>query len=443
MVLIILFFFIEIAVLGKLCEKTWVNPLTLFSAIFTVMVYLASLGLYNMREVSSTPYIIIGVGVVSFAVGYLLYHNKPFKVRISGRRSTIAKKEYVCRELVFKIFMIMSIIAWLIIAAMTIGELMSGIPYKVVRDNYGRSFSENPLFSSSYVNFFVKWVLVPMVHVIVAKTVYSIFDLHYTKSYYIGALVVLAAYVFSTGSRIILLYTVVQIVFLFFVRESGRRKKFNISRKIKRGVTLAVMLAAIAIVVVTSFRPSTAGSTTSTNATIYAYGAVAVPLLDNWVEYVNGIGIRTHGITFIFGILQWLARLKIPMPAFYYDCSDIISFCSDTSVAIFGSNRYNAFDTVFFYFYLDFGYIGVILGSFIFGLMSCGMYRMVRREQNEYISVMFLVFLIALVGSFARWQFTTAPYIMMYVLVRMMYQKKKWIADLYIEEKLEGKKYER
>lgn len=426
MEILLIVFLIIVVAMGKFCDKTWVNPLSLFSAIFTVIIYLASLGLYNMREVSSTPYIIIGVGVISYAIGYLLYYSKPFRIGIGKNQYKSDGKEYVCREQIFRVFMILSVIAWCIIAAMTIGELMAGIPYKVVRDNYGRSFSENPLFTSSYVNFFVKWVLVPMVHVIIAKIVYSIFENHYTKSYYLGAIVILVAYVFSTGSRIILLYTVVQIVFLFFVRDSGRRK-FNISRKIKRGITMVVMVAVIAIVVVTTFRPSTVGDTTSTNATIYAYGAVAVPLLDHWVGYVDGLKIRTHGVAFIFGLLQWLARFKFPMPSIYYKYAEVISYCSDTSIPIFGVNVYNAFNTIFFYFYLDFGYVGVILGSFFFGILSSFMYRVVRRKRNEYISIVFLLFLIAVTGSFARWQFTTAPYIMMYVLVRILYRRKKGI----------------
>lgn len=424
MVLMLVVFFVLIAAMGRLCEKTWVNPLTLFSMIFAVVSFLASFGLYNMKSVSSTPYIIIGVGVISFAIGYLAYYSRPVKIRLRNH-GTVTEKDYICREWLFKVFMIISVVAWCIIAVMTMGELLSGIPYKVVRDNYGRSFSENPLFTSPFVNFVVKWILVPMVHVIIAKIAYSIFDKHYTKYYYIGAIVILAAYVFSTGSRIILLYTVVQILFLFFVKEKGRRKKFNLGKKLKRGIKLAIIAAVVTIVVVTMFRPSTVGSTTSTVATIYAYGSVAVPLLDHWVEYVDALGARTHGMAFIFGILQWLARLKFPMPSAYYECAELISYCSDTSIAVFGSNVYNAFDTVFFYFYLDFGYIGVAVESIIFGLLTSGMYRIVRRKQNEFMTIMFLIFLIAVTGSFARWQFTTAPYIMMYVLVRILYRKKK------------------
>ena len=422
MIATLLFFLIIVAILGKLCEKTWVNPLTLFSAVFVVVVSLGTMGLYDMRNVSAMPYILIFLGILSFAAGYLLYYIKPFRLIFEHRVK--GQIVYYSQENLFNIILIIAVIFWGILAVITIGELMAGIPYKTIRDNFAGISEENAIFKNSLLNFIVKWILVPMVNVVMVKIIYSVFGEHYTKVYYIAAIFILATYVFATGSRIILLYVVVQILFLFFLKGKGQ-KKFLLSKKVRRGIRILVLVAVIGVVIVTIFRPAKiTGDTASAIGSMYIYGAVAIPLLDYWTGYVDTLKIRTGGVAFFFGILQWIARFKFPMPSIYYSYAELISYCSDTYIAVFGPNVYNAFNTVFFYFYLDFGYFGVIVGSLVFGLMSSALYRRVRREQNEYITLVFLLFLIALVGSFARWQFTTAPYIMMYIMLRVLYKRR-------------------
>lgn len=419
--LLVMCLFIFFAIIGKLLEKTWINPLSIFTIMWMIIIYLASLRLYGMREIDEKAYIIIIIGVSAFFLGYILYYVKPFKFYFGNIR-TSNKTRLIFSNNVFFIVFFLTLIVWIVLGIATIVELLKGVPYVNIRDMYGGFGSSEHLFKNQYTALIVKWLFVPCVHVIVARIIYSIFDKKFKWYYYILSVVLIIFYCLTTGSRMILLYIIFQLFFMLYINKNNK-PIFLIKKSLKKKIRLVILSVIIGIVVITLLRPADTSSTWNTKKTIYAYMSLSVPLLGHWVNYVDEMGIRTYGISFFRGILELLGRFKFPLPSSYYTYSELISYCSDTYVPIFGVKVFNAFVSVFFYFYLDFGYIGVIVGSVIFGVLTCAMYRNTRIEKNEFNTMVWLIYLMAVIGSFARWQFINPAFIMMFVVNRLMYKK--------------------
>ncbi len=424
MISISIFIFIICALLGKSYEKTWINPLTLFSSIWVFIVFLASLGLYGMNKITDTPYLIILMGVVCYTMGYTIYHYKPFKIKI-GRISINNNKQYICHEKIFRILLLITMLVWIVLSIITILELQSGITYRMIRDIYAGVSEDNKLFTNKYEDVAIKWFFAPAVNVILAKIIYSFFVNKYKWFYYFASIILLGMYCFTTGSRIILLYSIFQLIFLLFLKRKGNAV-LNISRKKKRIIRFAVILALVGVIIITLLRPASSSNAWTTKMTVYAYGSLSVPMLDHWVKYLDTIGTRTHGVAFFRGFLELIARFGIPLPNKYYEYSELISYCANSYIPIFGTKVFNAFNTVFLDFYMDFGYGGVILGSLLFGLVSSGIYNNIRKKDDEFGTIVFLLLLISIIGSFARWQFNNTSYIMVFIIMRLLYKKVKY-----------------
>lgn len=408
--------------LGKIIEKSWINMLTLFSFMWAVIAYLASMGLYRMNAVSYRPYLLVGIGVLCFTVGYYIYYRYPFHFALGQAGKT--KKEYKCKEVLFRALFFATVVVWLCLAFKTLQEVLGGISYEYIRDIYGGVNEDHTLFTNKYVDTIVKLFFVPAVYVVLTKIFYSFFDKQYQWYFYVLSFVLLGSYCFTTGSRQILFILVLQMVFLLNFKV-GKNQVFKISKKVKRRLGMLMVVAVIGIVLITVFRPSKSHDIVwTTNMAYYAYASLPIPMTDYWMKHVDLTGVHTYGLAFFKGILSLITRFKLPMPASYYKSMEFIGECANTYIPIFGSKTFCAFISIFFYFYMDFGYFGVVAGSFIFGLMCSAVYRVIKKNQNEYATMIFLIFLISVIKSFARWEFAQADYIMMFIIARLLYKKK-------------------
>ena len=64
-----IFILIAVAIFFVIREKTIINPIVIFSGIWAVSLFLASLGLYDMIKVTDKAKTIICLGVLSFVIG--------------------------------------------------------------------------------------------------------------------------------------------------------------------------------------------------------------------------------------------------------------------------------------------------------------------------------------------------------------------------------------
>lgn len=428
MAVIMVFLFLLFAYIGKRLEKTWCNFLTIFTGMWALIVGLSSFRLYDMSAISRKACFIVFFGVVSFTVGYLIYYKYPFRLKI--RKDVVDIKSTYCpRDKIFKALIIITFIVWAVLAFKTFQELRSGTTYEHIRDIYGSVSEDSSLFQNKYIQVIVHSFFVPCVFVIAAKVLYSLFSEHYHWMYYLLSFLTVVLYCFTTGSRQILLNIIFEIIIL--VSLSKRKNRLlHISSKTKRRIFLLIVFIASGITIITVFRPGNAADVVwTTQMTIYAYISLPMPMLTYWTDVIDLMGVRTYGYTFVKGGLSLLSRFKLPFPSSYYTASENIAFYSDAYVPMFGSKVYNAFDSVFFYFYLDFGWFGVVLLSFLFGMICVAVYHKVKTNRNEFSVMFLLLFSIAVIKCFARWEFIKEDYVISFIILRLLYKQTKYVAE--------------
>jgi len=99
----------------------------------------------------------------------------------------------------------------------------------------------------------------------------------------------------SSGGRILLVYTVIQM----FIGLSYSKK--NIPKKIKKVVIISSIIFFISIIVLSNIR-----SSTSIYRAFYAYFSGPVVLLSTWMTEVDTYNIHSHGLGFIYPITYLL-----------------------------------------------------------------------------------------------------------------------------------------
>lgn len=411
-----------IFIVGRIIERKWANYLSTFALIWLVVAFLANLHLYNMVEISGNGYMLIIVGLLCYFIGYLIFYKKHLII-LTDSIDKKCKASYELNWTFFNMVFILTIIAWTFLGILTIKELLRGIPYSVIRDIYAGVNEDYTLLNNKYVNVLTKQIFVPAVYVCIVKIVYNFFCKKISKIYYIGALYLLTCYCLTTGSRMILLNLIIQIIFLM----SNNNMKVKISKKNKKRIFIIGVVIIVAIIVLSNNRARTSNGSWTTQMTYYAYGSLPIPLSEYWMKYIDSENILTYGVAFFRGIIGVLYRIKIPLPSVYFDLADQIGYVENTFVKMFTGRVYNAFITVFLYFYMDFRYPGLIIGSFIFGSIAALISYNNKTKRDEISTLIYLIFLISVIKSFSRWEFSKTDYVMQFILMRFLFHKSKKI----------------
>ena len=70
-------------------KRSWLNPGTIFMFYWTIVVFMANLRLYGLRETSNKAYLFVLVGIIAFYIGSLL------AIKVKIKISTMKKKCFI------------------------------------------------------------------------------------------------------------------------------------------------------------------------------------------------------------------------------------------------------------------------------------------------------------------------------------------------------------
>jgi len=228
--------------------------------------------------------------------------------------------------------------------------------------------------------------------------------------------------ILATGSRIILVYTVIQFFVVMFY------EKIYISKRIKRTGFVIIIVSFVALVVLSNLR-----SSNSLFRSFYAYFSAPVVLLSYWMNYVDNFNIQSYGLSFFYPF-TWLINAGGNLIGL---SSEIVknvvewqSLPQDIWIKVFPMQSMNSFSTLFYFFYEDFRTIGVYIGSFIFGSVSgIVFYKAFLGKSTRYLSL-YLLGVKALVGSFMIWQLGSTSFFLSLILL-LICIKKETLEDIY------------
>lgn len=421
--MIILLILLMIVLLFYICiKRDLLNPNIYFLGIWFISLFLANLHLYDMMEISEKSLLIIGIGLLGFFCGNMSFFKIRQPVKL-GANIISEKSEYVLNRVVVYIILIVSLLFNIFMSITVISLLKSGVSYSSVRDAlYGYSGINETIFRSTFLNTFFNWIDMPCIYTIVPIVLTSIFEKKYNKLFFILCVVDIVLFTFATSGRMLIFTIVVQLFFLL------KYYRINVSKKALKRIQKLIIFSIIVLIAITVMRQKESVGIDGHVSSYYSYFSINIPLMSYWVDYADQYGIRCYGNAFFKGIVAlinfFLNKIDISTPLYIYT-DQIINLTQNNWIEIFPKNWYNAYVSLFFYFYIDFGILGVFVGSLVYGKIANYIYKYACIKKEKKYLLIYLILIQTMVSSIIRWQLGSATYILAIFLMILCVRKVK------------------
>ena len=406
MIYVIIFILFLIIINSIIKEKNIYNPIVIFLGIWEIILVLASFKFNGMINYSDKSILIIGIGCVFFVIGAYVCKSIRKKKMYKNEEEKEKKQTYVLQNILLAI----GLIAVILLAIKVISLLADGVPYAEIRNRYYSYGNSEPLIKNDQLYTLFNWGITGILYAMIPMVLVSIFEKTYNIKTIIGTILFLILYVFSTASRIVFVYTLLQLLILMI------KYRKNISKRIKKIciITIATILALLLII-------TTVRADGRIFYSIYSYFSIPVPLLSYWIDYIDSNNIQTYGLASGYGIIMLFTKIIKMLFGLKFsnitELTRLIDLPQKKWIKVFANSKdyYNAFCTIFYYFYMDFRLIGVILGCFLLGALSYYIYD--KSFKNKKYIPIYLILVQALFASFIRWQLASVPVIIAIILI--------------------------
>ena len=406
------------------------NLLTIFCVLWGTIIIFSKLQLYGMKEVSDKAYIIVYIGCIMFCLGYLTHmwwKKKGFRLVILRKYAkTFTGKLYTFNYKIILICELVILVFELMIAMRVIGILNSGSSYAVIHDMVG-GYAETTLLNGAFENYIDSWMVMPCTFALIPICVLSFFEkCKYRRLIQIIGILDLILYILVHGGRIVLLYVLVYIAILYSIYD------IKIPAKLKRKLKLTILVVIGIVIILTFIRKGLSlrdqNAWDSVFSSIYQYFSVSMPLLDHWIKIADQQDILSCGMAVLHGPLQFITTFTEKI-GLYFESFNRVSQFIDLTESTFVSGLYthgvfNAFVSMFYFFYLDLRWFGVIFFSYLYGLFShfC---EYLGRKENLYRTSLYLLIAQGVLKSFGRWEFYLVSYCLAFIYLRMFFKRGK------------------
>ena len=409
-------------------KKKAINFLSVFSLFWLLMIAFSKMRLFNLNETSSKAYFIVDLGGVCFALSYLIFSNVRIgkTVRMNLRQNTVERiknTEEINFGLYIFLFIIVSIFQTIfLIRALTIlfngGNLQ--LIHRAIRETDGSG-----VIRYHFESLFNYLLVQPFIFSSIVISLVSLFKrIKHYKSIFLMSLFLSLSYFITHAGRIIIIDYIVYIVLLMQISS------IKISKRKKRIVCFALVLGIVSIVFITASRRGDVVSSeyikNSFLKEIYDYFAIPLPQLSYWIDQSDNNDFYSYGLGAFNGLIQLPLQL---LSKFGLDTSGYVTAIGEINKtelvytrAAYSDTTYNAFVTAFYFFYADFRYVGVIIGSSIYGMMS-GIIDNKFQNKSLMSLAFYLLFSQSLARVFARWQFYRTNYILSFALVFILFHR--------------------
>ena len=400
-------------------EKRITNPIVIFSSIWLISVFLTSLKLYNMIDYSQKSLMIISEGIISFILGCI--SCTIFFKNNSHNNSRTRKKEEILDSKILVVLITIGLIFVSILSIKVMSLLMSGVEYNQIRNLY-YSYGKDSLISDEKIFTIFDWMTSLILTITIPTIIIGLINKKMNKLIVIEELFFVMLYIFCTAGRAPIFEIIIELLIVLLLNKE------KITKKTKKIAKIVLIFSAIIIIGMTFVRNDNCDKK-SVN-TIYAYLSVPIPYFSKLVNYIDNNNIQTYGVATVYGpylvvqkSIKVLTGYKLENAGYL---ADVITKPQTHWVKIFSESDdyYNAYATMFYNFYIDFRDIGVIVISFIYGMIIERYYLNIKRKSGMKENVIFLILTSGLVKSFAVWQFASPIILIAFILINIIFRKK-------------------
>ncbi len=431
--LLTVFVAVTLAFFSYRFDKKLYNPITLFCSIWAVVIFMASLHLYNMKQVSDTAYLLIFLGMMCFSAGAIMANI--IKNRVVFRSSSHKMKKMNTYEINYSVVYVVGaiVLIYLVVESITaFFAYRSGIQMNELRSSmmgysdtgYAGGMAilrQGPLalvYSFIFLPGFYSLLLVTSVDTVIGKR---------NKILIMMSVIAVILKNYAEGSRMCLTHLALYFMLLFLIYKRG-----VLSKKAKKWIIRGVIIVVVVFLLVSSIRFSTSQKTMTEQ--LYLYLTCSIPLFDHWLEFEKATGIYTYGAVSLLGLLRLpcniLKMVGITFPTVILNNANLIATNWDGFVNIGPHLNYNSYVTMFMYFYKDAGVMGIILGSFIFGFVVMRVYKKLNKALSQGEIPLRLTYIYVLLGcfiiqSYIRFFFSRTDYAMILYYALIFFKRKK------------------
>lgn len=362
------------------------SPKVTFCLLYTLIVYFARQQRYGLYAVPDIAYIIVCVGVVCYFLGASLGTFQYRRKQNNG--TTYSFLDYFDPHL----YKIAFYIALALSISYSIGALLilarGGTLYDIYQLHMGNGVNDsaNELQHSFLDNLLSVYILTPLSYFLTPLSICIYMKNGEKKYLYWGFLLALFRVIYH-GGRAALVFAILYFIVMFFVMKNKRDNEL-LFKKIRKILTIVTTLSILLFVSMTVGRDEDFGR----NMYLYAAGAmpnfaVRIPQMYSYDTTFGFLSFRG----FLYPFFS-LGGALTGSDSQFFDYVD--SVFNDAQIAEFvgGDIEMNAFVTCFYYFIIDGGIIGLILGSFIFGYISQYIYEKMMLQNTLFYLTIFAIF---------------------------------------------------
>lgn len=417
MAIVLIILLLIIGTFFALKQKNYCNLLTFNFYYWALIIFLASLKLFDMMDYSNKAYYVLLIGILGILFGYIIgFYAIP---KLKKRRNKI---EYFYNKSIIRVISIINIVFYLYEGIKVLNFLKNGTSYYFIRRMY-QGYEEISFFTNSLEAYFSSYIAIPIAYLLSIYIVLSFFKDKKIDKTLLLSIISIMLYIFVSANRIIMIQMLICFIYMFFF--FGKK----IPKKVKKGIIRIGGLMVVSILLVSIFKENKVNGSYydwGFLKGLYSYFSIPIPLLDHWVKYVDNNSFYSFGVTFFRAPLNIINMLFLkPLKIDFSLLNETINYINvtDSFVRVFPRHEYNAFATMFYYFYLDFRELGVLIGSIIWGIICGKVYYNSSNIQSDKNLAFLLLCIYALIKSMVRWELSSPSFFMALLLMRFLFKK--------------------
>lgn len=395
-----------ISIIGVI-RKNIFAPYVAFSIIWSILLFTYLISLDYFYPISDKAAFLILTGCFSFILGSFIIAHK----------TRIIPLPFSFRKLKTGLFLILAsltIAVFISTVIENIGYLAMGMDFNEILN---KKASEDDISQGFFLTVSSMFVAIPFVYVSVP--VLGLEFCSNKKRWWVVllSLIIIVFYILQSARRSILIYILPSLLYLIISNNT----QFNITKHEKKKTYMAFVIIAALIVFGVSWLSTQRNTSFKESGKEYIAGCLPsfsqrIEKCDTWYM---GTG-TLHGV--LVPVMIGRNFFVHSYPKWWKDLDYLIEAPDDIKI---GPNAHvNAFNTMFYIPYLDFGFIGVLVIPFLIGLLYGSVYRKTVCSPSPQNRAIYSILLIGLFGSMYTLYFTQYPYLLSFIYLYILFTKK-------------------
>ena len=391
-----------------------ISPMALFFALWSFILFLSVLNLYNIYKPSNEAYFLIILMLAFFYMGS--FFGMVIKINKKNKNKNI--------KFQFSLFYILSffVILFNVIDIIMMMKLyFNGTPMWQIRNWTLEAYGSSNLIldrRSFIEECFRTMILTPFSTIIPPITAYYFFNSKENKirhKLFINSLIILITSSLSSGGgRLAFIYYFGCFLLAFVILYKDKKALKDVIKKYKKIIISILIFGILVVIIFTTIRTGKGNFIKQ----IYTYFALPPTLLSEWLPDIKNTEY-TYGMTSFFGVHSYFFRTLDTIgfdeliPEIYNDAYANILKAEEFRETGYGIG--NAFVTPIYYFFVDGGYVFVVITSMLFGYIISRLYKKFEENINVRSFTIYALTIYGLFLTFARIQTIVPAYIISFI----------------------------